>query len=450
MPGLAYAVTASADAVDLRVEVDVPRGLGAMFTIDPDAVPFVDDVAVAVANASPPRTVGWAPVPQTRTGWRAPGCSPAGCRLRYRFHLRAAAQALDDPDTAAVRGGALVAPASTWLLRPSDIPGGAELQAQLRVAVPRPSVFVSGLARAGNAENTYSVALLPSFVSPYSAFGRFSVERLEAGGAELELAVAAPELAPDVPRVRAWVTAAARAVSTYFGRFPVPRALVVAVPQASGLHGKAMGGGGATVLLQMAPGADLADPAFDWQAAHEMVHLAVPEMPRAHTWLSEGLATYLEPIARTMTGELAPETVWRDLVVGLPKGLPAPGDRGLDHTHTWGRTYWGGALFAFVADVEIRKATHGAQSLQTAMRGVLAAGGDARVSWPVERFLVAADGALEKPILGALYRQMAEHPVAVDLPRLWRELGVRLDRGRVELDDRAPLASIRRRMLGAP
>ena len=91
---------------------------------------------------------------------------------------------------------------------------------------------------------------------------------------------------------------------------------------------------------------------------HEMVHLAFPSVPDEHHWIEEGIATYVEPIARAQVGDLSPEIVWRELVDGLPKGLPAPGDHGLDNTHTWGRTYWGGALFCLMADIEIHRRTN--------------------------------------------------------------------------------------------
>ncbi len=257
-------------------------------------------------------------------------------------------------------------------------------------------------------------------MSPYAAFGRFEHDEIRVGGATLDLAVESGSLGRELPRLHTWVSMAASAVSAYYGRFPVDRALVLAVPQATGFHGKAMGGGGATVLLQMAPDTDLANPGVDWQATHEMVHLAVPEMPRDQIWLSEGLATYVEPLARSRTGELPPASVWRDLIQGLPKGQPEPGDRGLDRTHTWGRTYWGGALFAFAADLEIRKATHNSQSLATALRRALAAGADARVQWPVEKFLSACDKGTGKTVLTDLYRRMATHAVKVDLQAIWR------------------------------
>jgi predicted metalloprotease with PDZ domain len=207
-----------------------------------------------------------------------------------------------------------------------------------------------------------------------------------------------------------------------------------------------MGGGGASVLIQMQPGSDLGDPRVDWQAAHEMVHLAVPEMSRAQIWLSEGLATYIEPFARLSTGELSAEKIWGDLVAGLPQGLPRPGDQGLDRTHTWGRTYWGGALFAFVADVEIRRATAGRRSLATAMRGALDAGGDTRVGWTVDRFLSTCDDEVGQPVLTTLYRQLRDRPGHVDLDSMWRALGVAATPEGIRFDDRAPLAQIRRQM----
>jgi hypothetical protein len=438
-----YQVSASPDGQDLRVEAELSGVTGGALTIDPASAPFVDSPMMRVWSGR------WLPVvPAAHGTWRAELCRASACRLRYVFHLGAAARALNDPDSAAERGGAVVAPASTWLMRPARLPETG-LRARLRATAPAPLVFVTGLPRVAGSSDSYAVTLLPDFSSPYAAVGRLDVQQLDAPGSDVQLAFAMPSLGPDQPRLRAWVTAAVRAVTAYFGRFPVDRALVLAIPQPAGLHGKAMGGGGATVLIQVASGVDLADPSVDWQAAHEMVHLAVPQMARAHLWLTEGLATYVEPLARALTGELRPEVVWRDLIVGLTKGLPAPGDRGLDRTHTWGRTYWGGALFAFLADLEIRKASKDEQSLATALRGILREGGDTRVFWSAERFMATADRALGRPILTPLYRRWATTPIAVDLPALWRALGVSLSAdGHVTFDEAAPLAALRRSMIG--
>ena len=61
--------------------------------------------------------------------------------------------------------------------------------------------------------------------------------------------------------------------------------------------------------------------------------------------------------SRAQVGGVPTEILWRELVDGLPKGLPARDDCGLDNTHTWGPTYWGGALSCLMADIEIHQRT---------------------------------------------------------------------------------------------
>ena len=92
-------------------------------------------------------------------------------------------------------------------------------------------------------------------------------------------------------------------------------------------------------------------------------------MARTHHWIEEGISVYVEPIARVQAGQLSAERMWSDVVRDMPQGEPEPDDRGLDHTHTWGRTYWGGAMFCLVADVRIRQQTGNRKGLQDALRG---------------------------------------------------------------------------------
>ena len=83
----------------------------------------------------------------------------------------------------------------------------------------------------------------------------------------------------------------------------------------------------------------------DWMLTHEMIHLAFPSVADEHHWIEEGISTYVEPIARIRISNMKEEQMWTDLIRDMPKGQPREGDEGLDNTHTWGRTYWGGALF---------------------------------------------------------------------------------------------------------
>ena len=109
----------------------------------------------------------------------------------------------------------------------------------------------------------------------------------------------------------------------------------------------------------------------------------------------------------------------------MPKGLPQAGDRGLDNTDTWGRKYWGGAMFCLLADIEIRKATGNKLGLQDAMRGVIAAGGNHEKDWPIERVLATADKAVGVDVMTRLHSEMGPKPVTPDLAALWRDLGLR-------------------------
>src|SRR6185436_790878 len=138
-----------------------------------------------------------------------------------------------------------------------------------------------------------------------------------------------------------------------------------------------------------------------------------------------------------------------DLVEWLPQGMPADGDRGLDRTHTWGRTYWGGALFCFLADLEIRDRTKGRRGLIDALRGIVAAGGH-RADWSIERAFREGDKATGVPVLAELYGKMKEAPFAPDLDALWRELGVVRRRDGFTLDDAAPKAALRRAISARP
>lgn len=277
-----------------------------------------------------------------------------------------------------------------------------------------------------------------------------SLETLDVAGARLDL-----QFAPgfdDALRLeaRAWVQRSALAVAGYFGRFPVPRAELLIVP----VDGAGVKGGTAYAVpdlylrLRVGRQTRRADFLDDWIMVHEMVHLAIPRVPRSQNWLHEGLATYVEGVARVRAGLTPPEQLWRELMQGMPHGQPQAGDRGLDHTPTWGRTYWGGATFCLLADLQIRRRSGQRVGLQQALQGVLAAGGHYGRPWSVERILTTADQAIGQTTLSELHKLLKDCPAPVDLEALWQDLGVtRQGRGEVRLDDSAPLAAARRAIL---
>jgi hypothetical protein len=154
----------------------------------------------------------------------------------------------------------------------------------------------------------------------------------------------------------------------------------------------------------------------------------------------------VEPIARARIGLVTDEKYWKDLLWGLPKGLPQEGDEGLDRTPTWGRTYWGGALFWFMADLEIRERTRGQRSLRDALQAILDAGGNATEKWDLHRIIEVGDRATGTTVLKELHDQMGTHPVATPLDAIFEQLGIREQDDRVIFNDNAPLAALRHAM----
>jgi hypothetical protein len=201
-------------------------------------------------------------------------------------------------------------------------------------------------------------------------------------------------------------------------------------------------GGGASVMILVGREASSADVAGDWVLAHELTHLGFPDVSDAPTWIEEGLATYLEPMARAQAGLIAEEVVWREMMEGLPRGLE--GEGGLDSARGYGRIYWGGALYWMLCDLELRERTANARGLRDVLRAVLADGGDASASWSLERTLDALERAAGHPVFRQRLKRMASEPAREDLAELWRRLGVLRRPEGVAFDDQAPLAAIRR------
>lgn len=254
------------------------------------------------------------------------------------------------------------------------------------------------------------------------------------------------------PQLLHWVQNAAEAVAAYYGRFPRPHTRLHILPFGGhGVHGgMTWGRDGGMIRIRVGSETTAEELADDWMLTHEMVHLAFPSMAEEHHWIEEGLSTYVEPIARIQAGQMTADSMWADLVRDLPKGQPQDGDQGLDHTHTWGRTYWGGALFLFVADIQIRKKTNNQKGLQDALRAILEKGGDIMEDWPIEKALKLGDGAVGASVLVALYREWKDRPVPVDLSALWSDLGVASDGGGLRFNNRAAFARIRQAITLTP
>jgi predicted metalloprotease with PDZ domain len=432
-----YSVQAGDGARELRIE--------ATFTEAPSGgdLEFDDGMGRYVREPEVASGKTWTAAAVEEDTLRTTACRQ-GCRVRYVFLLDEAARAARNRNSAFAQGGALVAAPSVWLVRPAARGPG---RYRLRVTTPPGLSFATGIFPSGAGAYEANLADLPE--APYSAFGPFETAHVRVTGGEVEVALLPGETVLDRPALLAWVERAATDVAGYYGRFPLPRTLVILIPggrRAVGF-GTTMGNGGGSIMIWVGAAASDTDLRRDWVLTHEMVHLGLPNLPRTQHWMEEGLATYVEPIARARHGHLSVEEVWTDLVRRTPQGVPGAG--GLDASRGFGAIYWGGALFWLLADVEIRERTDNRKSLEDALRAIRDAGGSIAVTWSVERTLEVADRALGVEVLGPLYARMAQTSAPVDLPALWARLGLE-DAGGIRFRDDAPLARIRRAITETP
>ncbi|MDE3201603.1 MAG: hypothetical protein KGN79_11865 [Acidobacteriota bacterium] len=278
--------------------------------------------------------------------------------------------------------------------------------------------------------------------------------RLKVGHAVLQVDFAPGDLDLGTTPVLDHIGKAVSAIVAYYGRLPVQLGciLVVPVPGRGGEpHGTTWGdmhGCPAFTRLGIGQHTTQAELDNDWVTTHEMVHWAFPSQRRDHHWIEEGLATYVEPLARVKTGELTAEKVWHDMARDMHQGEPQTGDEGLDRTHTWGRTYWGGAMFCMMADIAIRRETHNRKGLEDALKAIVGAGGTIDQQWPLEKAFEIGDKATGTHVLMTMYAKWKDAPVNVDLERVWAQLGVQLKGDTVNFVPSAPMTKIREAIAG--
>lgn len=247
------------------------------------------------------------------------------------------------------------------------------------------------------------------------------------------------------PLLRDWIERAARTVAAYYAQFPAQRLLLrIQVSEGGGVHGgRTTNEAGLVIQVDVGRHVTSDELAQDWVLVHEMVHLALPALGRSHHWLEEGLATYVEGIARAQSGNRDITDVWAEYRRSMPLGLPRAGEGGMDETPTWGRTYWGGALYCLQADVALREQTGNRAGLQTALRAILKETKGYAGAGDINEVLRIGDAATGTRVLQDLYLRSKTTPLAPDLNLLWGRLGVPNDPKSQPFDDHAPLAAIR-------
>jgi predicted metalloprotease with PDZ domain len=381
------------------------------------------------------------PLARVDGAWTAAECRTR-CTIRYSVDLEALAASCRLFDCARRVGDAVIAPTTMWLLGPAST---ADATIDVAIEGGDPERFATGLRRNGRGGFAFRASELGE--SSYSAFGSLRRYPLRVQGATLDVAfLGLPLVMGDEAALR-WIGDAASCVGRFFGRFPVDTAVFVVPVRGADevVFGRVMSLSGASVVLLFGTETRPESAHLDWVVVHELFHLGTPSFVGEGHWLEEGLATYYEPILRTRAGWMREDDLWRHFAREMRRGLRRPGEASnLEERDDIDSIYWGGALFALVADLRIRQTTAGVRSLDDVMRAALAYEGDGTHAAKVADFMRLGDRATALHVLRDLFARYVVAGEQVDLEALWRSLGVVENAdGVAALREDAPLAGVR-------
>jgi hypothetical protein len=343
----------------------------------------------------------------------------------------------------------VLASPNAWLWRPRR--RAPQLRAELALELPRgmsASLPWAVDARAQDpAGDRYLLDAGAFAFDSYAAFGRFETVRGEAHGAVASAALLGPLPRLDRAQAGRWLSEALHIAAQSDGRFPARALQLVVVPGGAGTEpfGNVARGGGASVLMFVPHSFGVAELRRDWVLPHELSHLLLPFVAREDAWLPEGLATYYQELLRARAGVISTQQALSNIAQALRSAAGegtgrslAEESRAMHRTHAYRSVYWGGAGQLLVADVELRRSSGGAQTLDRLL-AALRAESPGLTALSAQAVLARLDALGGGALFGALARHAESHAFPDFEPTL-RALGVRADG---TLSETAELAAVR-------
>ncbi len=345
-------------------------------------------------------------------------------------------------------------PPDRWLWRPLEL----EENEEIHVTFDFPKNVYYSVPWQKIGLHTHLIDRTPYNWPSAGAFGNLAIDTISVSGCKL--AIAAP--GGDYPLKRKdllhWIKNAAASVTNLYGSFPVKNAQVIIIPIGQKNEpvpfGMAIRGGGFSLEFYIDPSRPVEEFIADWTATHELSHSLLPYINRGQMWLSEGMATYYQYILMGRDGRLTETEAWQRIYNGFQKGKDnSPGKsvkitaENMRNYHAYPFVYWTGAALMLKADVALRKNSHSRKSLDRVLKQIQDRHIPATRTWDGREMLVEMDRLAQTSIFMDLYKKyinVTHFPVDTTY---WKELGVLISDGEVQLTADAPLAHIRRQII---
>jgi hypothetical protein len=399
---------------------------------------------------------GARPLPFSEQGVELPATTPDDACVRYGVELRAGPGG-GLRDLVRRVGDDVVLAHGLWLWRPARYAQAARVTA--RFSLPG-AMRVSSPWGSADADGSFHVPTSTLQRRGYTALGRLRGREIPVPGGALDVVLLDAPFAHGDEAVYGWLEEAGRAVATLYGRFPRERVqvLVQATRPGERVHfGWVVRGGGPSVSLLLGGGVDEGSLSLDheWIAVHEMSHLAIPYVFSGEPWLSEGLATWYQNALRARAGAISEEQAWESLLAGFDRGRQSltgrtllEDGRGMHETGAYQRVYWAGTALVLLADVTLRQESGGEASLDKALFALAEGGIETERGYEAVELCSLLDEASGSDVFTRVLGAGRAERGFPDVESALTSLGVSRREGRVVLDDKAPLASVRRALMG--
>lgn len=297
----------------------------------------------------------------------------------------------------------------------------------------------------------YLMKYTPDSWTGYVAFGSFNVKNIKIDNGTIRLALINGTVEFNREKLVNWVTLMAQAVASIGHAFPLEQVQVMVLLLEGEDHGPVPWGqvnraGDSGVFFIVNPQEPQDELIEDWTAAHEFSHLLLPSTDR---WLSEGFASYYQNISRARTKLIDEQSMWENLIAGLLRGEKASKKKGANNIGSKKdikrmQTYWGGAAFALMTDVELQEQTKGGFSLSKSIKEFAQCCLQTGRDWDDQEILERLDKISKTTVFTDLYWQEVKRKKFPAYHKTLEKLGITItDDEQIILDSNQTKAKLR-------
>lgn len=315
-----------------------------------------------------------------------------------------------------------------WLWQPKNL--SVKDQVTLNFKLPKGNHISTPWTPVGAANQTTIFRLTPT---PYdwdsrSAIGQFNIEPVKVGNQTL-LVAALNSKGKRKQEYIDWIKQAAGAIAGINGDYPIDNAQILITPTGAKREavpwGEVQRGGSTSAHFFVDSFRPIQEFKDDWTAAHELSHMLVPFIDRDELWLSEGIASYYQNVARAKASMISTETSWQKLLAGFSRGTKAAKKESLSNSSSIMQMYWGGAAMYLMADVELRKQSNNRQNLGTVLQQFNRCCRPSTQRWGGLELMQKFDELSGSKIFSGLYQSEAQQRRFPDIMPVLNSMGIK-------------------------